>query len=68
MTTYRNATWTARNYECTNVVFQVVPDGDVPRRFNGNPAPAGEWVVAKDIPSDMAPLGGFGGYAFYGYM
>jgi hypothetical protein len=68
MTLYRNTTWTRRNYECTNVVFQEVPDGDVPRRFNGNPAPEGEWVKADIIPVEMMELGGFGGYRFHGFM
>ena len=68
MTIYRNANWTARNYDCTNVVYQVVPEGEMPRRFSGQEAPEGEWVKADAIPSNMQELGGFGGYKFHGFM
>ena len=69
MTLYRNATWTARNYDCTNVVYQEVPKGDVPRRFNGSPAPEGEWVKTdKPVPAAMMDIGGFAGYRFHGFL
>lgn len=67
MTTYKNANWTARNYDCTNIVFQTVPDGEAPRRYNGEVAPAGEWVKADSIPAKFSELGGFGGYRFFGF-
>lgn len=67
MTIYRNANWTSRNYDCTNVVFQIVPEGEVARRFSGQIAPEGEWVKADEIPANMSDLGGFAGYTFYGF-
>ena len=68
MTIYRNANWTRRNYDCTNVVFQIVPEGREPHRMNGQKAPAGEWVKAEAIPGNMESLGGFAGHSFFGFM
>lgn len=68
MTIYRNANWTRRNHECTNVVYQVAPEGVAPRRYNGDAAPKGEWVEADAIPGDMQKIGGFAGFTFYGYF
>ena len=68
MTIYKNINWTVRNYDCTNVVFQKVPDGNQPRRFNGEIAPEGEWEVAQNIPAEMTDIGGFSGYSFYGFL
>jgi hypothetical protein len=68
MTTYRNANWTKRDYDCTNIVYQVVDGNADPRRFNGFEAPAGEWVKVSEMPEGLDKLGGFGAHTFYGYM
>jgi hypothetical protein len=68
MNIYRNTNWTGRNYDCTNVVYQVVAGDQKPCRFSGAAAPDGEWVKADRIPADMQDIGGFMGHTFYGYM
>jgi hypothetical protein len=81
MKTYINKTWTARNYECTNVIVQITDAA--PRNFNGSEDVAGNWVeVDAQEVADIAELtgmnlaeyrgfdkiGGFGNYSFYGYL
>ena len=68
MALFKNTTWTKRNYDLTNVVYQVAPHGEPPRRFNGDVAPAGEWERVTDIPAGFDDIGGFSGYTFHGFL
>ena len=61
---YRNTNWTRRNYDCTNIVYQVT--NEAPRNYNGELAD--NWERADKIPDDMMKIGGFAGHEFYGYM
>lgn len=68
MNIYRNSTWTKRDYETTNIVYQVAPDSDAPRNYSGQIAPEGQWVREENIPADMVKIGSLGRYSFYGYL
>lgn len=84
MTIYRNKNWTARNYECTNVRFQVT-DG-APRNLGTGQIDRDNWVAldaseqqeAADYAElgsnylaevyNVEPLSGFEGHRFFGHM
>lgn len=83
MTIYVNTAWTARDYETTNVRFQITDE--LPRNMNGTinlenwkPLTAAEHTEAavwEEFGSDylrevysVEPLGGFAGHRFYGHM
>ena len=65
MTIYRNNSFTSRNYECINIVYQTT-DGK-PRNYNGTEAPE-NWTAVDDMPAGLDFIGGFGGHKFYGYL
>lgn len=84
MTIYRNKNWTTRNYECTNVRFQITDAA--PRNLATGQIDADNWVALSDADQQEAadyaelgsnylaevfgvePLSGFGGHRFYGHM
>lgn len=80
MTIYRNKNWTARDYECVNIVFQSAPDG-APRNYTTGQIDNENWIpVDMQEVFDCAELGidwlaaqgvmklcGFGNNQFFGY-
>ena len=83
MTTFKNINWTKRNYDCTNLVYQV---SDIPRNYQTGQADTANWeevdaAEAAEI-AEYAQLGmcyfadaknmmkvfGMGKSDFYGFM
>lgn len=83
MTIYVNTAWTARDYETTNVRFQITDE--LPRNMNGT-INTEDWKPLADAEQTEAsawdelgcdylastysvePLGGFAGHRFYGHL
>lgn len=84
MAIYRSKNWTARNYECTNVRFQITEGA--PRNLTTGAVDAENWVALDGVEQQEAadytelgadylaevynvePLSGFEGHRFYGHM
>jgi len=63
--TYRNRNWTARNYECTNVVAAV---SDTAPTHGLSGSPADYWEEADVDLTKLDNLGSCAGVTFYGYL
>lgn len=84
MTIYRNKNWTARNYDCTNVRFQITDEQ--PRNLSNGQVDLDNWEPLNEAEHDEAdmcaelgieylaseygvePLGGFVAHRFWGHL
>ena len=64
MKTYFNTNYTKRNYECTNIIFIQVPEGEA--------LPNGKWTECNEDAMDnykgLTPLHRIGEVRFFGYL
>ena len=68
---FKNANWTSRNYDCTNIVFAVTDGDEAPTFFySGETAPEGSWVPSddKELFNKCEQIGMVAGVRFYGFF